>query len=157
MVVLVIRVLLAYDPAHKQFRFLVGVELPGVSRPLRLEMIVDTGTNRSAISESAASHLGIDIGHLELRDTGGVTAIEKRPWIRDVTFWLVGEDVARVTLPEVLVLTDLRRKEKRAKGGRQTRPETRFEAPCLFGMDALEALGGRLVLDPRTGQGSIEW
>jgi hypothetical protein len=101
--------------------------------------------------------MGLEIGHLELRDVGGVTAIEKRPRLFDVTFWMIGRDVTRVTLPEVVVLTEIHRKAKRGRGGAPLRPETWMDAPSLFGMDALRALKGRAVLDPHRGEGRIEW
>lgn len=151
------RLQLLFQPTLSQFRLRVGVELPSLGRRTTAEMILDSGTNRSAISETVAARLGAEIDHLESVDIGGVTSIEGRPRLPDVALWIVGEDFARIVLSEVLVLRDLRRKEKTRKGGWQARPAARLEAPCLFGMDALAALNGRAVLNPSKGEGWLEW
>jgi hypothetical protein len=139
------RVELEYDPKRDRFRLLAAFELRGGSGLATANVVLDTGTNRSAISEAVAAELGIDLTRLELGDIGGVTAIEKRPRLFEVSVWILGSDVARLTLPEMIVLTEVRRKAKRGRGGLSLWPETRMDAPSLFGMDALRALKGRAV------------
>jgi hypothetical protein len=151
------RIELDYEPRRNRFRLYVTVEVPQVQAEAIAHMVLDTGTSRSAISAKIASDLGLDIGRLEMADAGGVTAVERRPRLPNAILWLVGRDVARVTLSDILVLTEIRRKEKRGKGGLSRRPETSMEAPSLFGMDALRALKGRAILDPEKGEGWIEW
>lgn len=151
------RLRLEYDLGRRQFGLRARIECANSSGEAIARLVLDTGTGVSAISDLVAAQLGVDIGSLEMRDTGGVTAVEKRPRLRDVAFWIVGDDVARIELDEALVLTEVHRKARTGKSGWERRPSTRLVAPCLFGMDALTALKGRAILNPSQAEGWIEW
>jgi len=154
----VARLRLRYSEVRRRFTLTAGVHVSALGSPhVTAEFVVDTGTGRSALSHATAADLGVDIGRLRTVPTGGVTAIEERPVLPGVTLRLVGEDVVRVPLDYVLVLTDLRRKGKAGRGGAPVRRAAALSAPSLFGLDALARLRGRLDIDMAKEEGWIAW
>lgn len=136
----------------------VGIEWRGRRASMAfIEMIVDTGTNRSGISEEVAMELGIDFNHLPLGPVGGITSAAMRPMCSELAFWVGLGDIARVEMPKVMVLGDVVLPAKVVAGGTKRRKQLKSGGMNLFGMDALRLLKADLKVTTNPHGGRIQW
>lgn len=126
-----------------------------------LEMIVDTGSNTSAISEETAVKLGFHPDGLRKQQVMGIGAYTDERIIEEHMDLFLGEALGTVELTEMFVYLPLTKKvRKKSVGVTVAHGEKRIPAPNIFGMDALSCISGlpgRLTIDTGTKTGSIDW
>jgi len=149
-----------FNSERKHFIVPAGIRplSPATGPPLvTAEFVLDTGSNQTCISETTATSLGIDVDNLERRQVGGIGGIVSHPFIGNLEMFLIGDDVVRVKLPEVTVLPEMKRKIEKKKGVFVQRGDLKLPAFNLLGVDVLEQLQAKLVIEMKTKKGWIEW
>jgi Aspartyl protease len=154
---------IAYDARLRQFVIPVMiVRRAGPSGPkmTTAELIVDTGSNTSAINEETARKLDIDPQGLQAREVMGIGAYTQERVITEPMALYLGEAFGEVELHEMFVYLPLSKKYRKKTGIGTVRGEKKAPAPNIFGMDALSKISGapgRLYIDSGTRSGHIDW
>ena len=156
---------IGYDREKRLFTIDAGVALgdpsggpaSSLGRWQPVQMIVDTGSNTSALSEADALRMGIALEKLEMKPTGGVTGIASRPYVRDVDIWLLTGELLCVRIPEAMIVETSTRMVETKKGHMVQRGKVSGPSVSIFGMDTVRAIGGRLFLDLKAERGHLEW
>jgi hypothetical protein len=145
------RLELRYNPRRRHFHAKAAVALPepwghppsSIARWVPVEMVVDTGAFRSAISGDTARALGVPVEGLATSAVLGATGqaqIPTLPWL----YLQIGDlEGATLHLQGVSVL---------GHG-----PEHPIVGLNLLGVDVLDALSARLCIDLASREGRLDW
>lgn len=150
----------SYDSKLNQYVIPALIIRRSNSEFTNIEMIVDTGSNTSAISEETAEKLGFKVLRLPRREVMGIGAYTEERIVTEPLELVVGEALGIVELKETFVYLPLNKKYRKKVGVKVQRGEKRVPAPNIFGMDALSNLSGkpgRLWIDTALKTGTIEW
>lgn len=132
---------------------------PDAAHALPVEMLFDTGSSVSSMSEETAALLGIATDRLDRRMTGGIGGMKTAPVIRGVSVWLVPDsgEAREIQLPEMLLWENTVDERTSRHGPLRQTGTRRMAGVNLLGLDALCVLGGKLTVggNPLTGQ--LEW
>lgn len=124
-----------------------------------VKMYLDTGSSLTSINEKVATDLGINLHGLDTQSIGGIGAIKNTPIFRNVSlyFLLEGGTPHGVTLEKIAIhpdkISDVKHKNDKNLKRKVT---TSFEMVSLFGIDALEKIGGELVINAKNKSGYID-
>ena len=131
-------------------------------KPSKLEwcnaiMYVDTGSNLTSITEIEVDKLNLNREAFKTQRVGGIGGFMETPTTNEVTITIMsGNSMINVNLDKIATHpSQLKRKIQKKQGIIVQRGEEKLEMVCLFGLDALEKLGGKLELDVRNKSGKI--
>ncbi|MCL5732098.1 MAG: hypothetical protein M1285_01745 [Candidatus Thermoplasmatota archaeon] len=121
-------------------------------------MYLDTGSNLTSITENEVEKLNLDKSAFKNQRVGGIGGFIDTPITEEVDINVSSNDgkFLLVKLDKIAVHpTEIRKKVKKNYGGYVQRGNQTIEMICLFGLDALEKLGGVLEIDMRNKTGKI--
>lgn len=163
---------LTYDPGKQLYSvpalFFISDPSPGMIQVKRGRtdsifhhtlLYIDTGSNRTTLTDLETEALGINLRNLPTELTGGVGAMSHQPYIDQVTFVLQGKDsqFCQFTLKKVSVVSSKPKTEKiKGKGKKQIITNTGEFFP-LLGVDAFIEIGAELFLNPSRETGQIRY
>jgi hypothetical protein len=120
-------------------------------------MYVDTGSNLTSITEIEVDKLNLNRGAFKNQRVGGIGGFMETPTTNEVTITIMsGDSMIDINLDKIAAHpSQLKRKIQKKQGVYVQKGEEKLEMICLFGLDALEKLGGKLELDVRNKSGKI--
>jgi hypothetical protein len=120
-------------------------------------MYLDTGSNLTSITDIEAGKLNLDTSTFKPQKVGGIGGFVDTPTTDEVDIYVQGDkDTLQVKLDRIAVHpSQIRKKVKKKSGMYAERGERSAEMISLFGLDALEKLGGKLEINMREKTGTI--
>ncbi|MCI2413233.1 MAG: hypothetical protein MPI47_07930 [Cuniculiplasma sp.] len=121
-------------------------------------MYLDTGSNLTSITENEVDKLNLDRSTFQTQKVGGIGGFVELLTTKEVGIKLMsnGNSMLDVKLDIIGVHENQIKKKIRKKTGAYVqRGNEVMEMICLFGLDALEKLGGKLEIDMKNKSGKI--
>jgi hypothetical protein len=123
-------------------------------------MYLDTGSNLTSITDKEASGLGINPERLRVEDVGGIGGMTRVPITHDVIIVVLdrNQNPAEIRLDNIGVhRTEIKRKIEKTHGVFKEKGYVGAQMVCLFGLDAVEKLKGKIELDMVSKKGEIQF
>ncbi len=157
---------LTYDESNGLFSVPVilsriGYKTSFNTQNLRIQtnMYIDTGSSLTSIIDIDASRLGIDSSSLPKENIGGVGGITNIPVTNEIAITLLDlqNSPINVKLEKVAIFPSVV-KRKIDKGGGLYRQKGTVEGRMvnILGLDSLESLRGKLIINMKGKDGKIE-
>jgi hypothetical protein len=121
------------------------------------KFIVDSGSNRSGVSEILVQEIGIDVGKLEYSEVYGISGAVTHRMAENIDLWFLATEPRPVRLATVIVIPKLRRRVQKRPGKYAFKGGELPYSVNILGLDAIEALEGRLQIDMSAKSASISW
>jgi hypothetical protein len=161
------QVTLTRDPRTGMFSLsamIIWIEVHGVNSAqanqiIPFEMIADSGSSTTIISEEVSRSCGLDLSRCESQSIGGVGGLVSMPVWKDLPIWILeSSGPVAVKLPKIGIMMDWEKNTMKRRGGIMGQTQRhRFSAVSLLGLDALQYLKATLTVTPHLNSATIEW
>lgn len=160
------RVVLTRDVRTKLYTapaMAIRAEVPDCADPtgdpfINFEMIVDSGSNQTSISEAVAGRCGISLAHRKRESTAGIGGYTSTPVVTNLPLYLMADSgPVSVRLPQLTVIKDREEVETFNDGVHRKRRVRRLPGVSLLGLDSMAYLGATLKLMPSKEHGELYW
>jgi hypothetical protein len=122
-------------------------------------MYIDTGSNLTSVTDNEAKRLEISNDNLTSEDVGGVGGMSKIPISNQISIFVMDKNNSTLEIklerigvnPEKMI-----KKVEKNRGTYKERGTSTAQMICLFGLDAIEKIRGKLEIDMVSKTGEIQ-
>ena len=120
-------------------------------------MYLDTGSNLTSITEKEVKRLNLDERLFKDQRVGGIGGFVDTPTTDEVGIYVMSDKGALPVMLERIAVhpSEIRKKIRKNSGMFVQKGEQTVEMISLFGLDALEKLGGVLEIDMKNKTGKV--
>ena len=154
------RVRLAKDSLSGLYSLNVSLVNNDTGKNVNVKMFLDTGSSLTSITETVAKDLRLEPDKLEREDIGGIGGMSSIPIAKNLELFILGEgsEPKIVKLKKIGINRDEIRRERRHGRGVDRRISVSTAGMVnLVGLDFIEQLKGKIVIDTVSSSGHIEW
>ncbi len=121
-------------------------------------MYLDTGSNLTSITENEVDKLNLDRSSFKTQRVGGIGGFINILTTNEVGITIMGNESSMFDVKLDIIgihENQIKKKVLKKSGDYVQRENEIIEMICLFGLDALEKLGGKLEIDMKNKSGKI--
>jgi hypothetical protein len=126
-----------------------GIGRSTVTAQTLAKMYLDTGSNLTSITDTEAERLKIDTHTVETIDVAGIGGVNKTLIVKNLHLFLldISGNPVEIKLDVAINPASVKRTREKKRGVFTQTNTVSLEMVCLFGLDALIYLKGKIFLD----------